>query len=79
MLLSDLSQLGILVGLIITVLGAVFGLGNYTAKRKSEKKDLKDFKEGVAKIDKVVVNTDRDAALERLRSKGHLRPDDPLQ
>jgi hypothetical protein len=54
----------------------IFGLiqyGKQTQKHKQEVKDLKDYKDTRERIDEAEVSSDRDAALERLRSNKQIR------
>lgn len=54
----------------------IFGLiqyGKQTQKHKQEVKDLKDYKDTRERIDEAEVSSDRDAALERLRSNKQVR------
>ena len=47
--------------------------GKQTQKHKQEVKDLKDYKDTRERIDEAEVSSDRDAALERLRSNKQVR------
>jgi len=54
----------------------IFGLiqyGKQTQKHKQEVKDLTDYKNTRERIDEAEVSSDRDAALERLRSNKQVR------
>ena len=51
----------------------VFLLGKNTEKRKQKVKDLQAYKDTKERIDEADVNTDRDAAIDRLRDNDQLR------
>jgi hypothetical protein len=61
---------------IISLVGTAI-LSYFTGKSVAEKegqiKDLEDALEGAKRVQEVPLNTDRDAALERLRKSGHVR------
>jgi hypothetical protein len=65
MLSGLLAGMGILVG--------VYFYGKQTQKQKQKVKDLEGYKDTREKIDEVEINTDRDAALDRLRDNNQLR------
>jgi hypothetical protein len=65
MLSGLLAGMGLLVG--------VFLYGKQTQKQKQKVKDLEGYKDTREKIDEVEINTDRDAALDRLRDNNQLR------
>jgi len=65
MLSGLLAAGGILIG--------VFLYGKQTQKQDNKVKDLEGYKNTREKIDAVEVNTDRDAALDRLRDNNQLR------
>lgn len=65
MLSGLLAGMGLLVG--------VYLYGKQTQKQKQKVKDLEGYKETREKIDAVEINTDRDAALDRLRDNDQLR------
>jgi hypothetical protein len=65
MLSGLLAGMGLLVG--------VFLYGKQTQKQKQKIKDLEGYKDTREKIDEVEINTDRDAALDRLRDNNQLR------
>lgn len=62
---------GLLAGM--GVLAGVYFYGKQTQKQKQKVKDLEGYKETREKIDAVETNTDRDAALDRLRDNDQLR------
>ena len=73
LLTSKLGRMvsGLLAGMSILV--GVFLYGKQTQKQKQKVKDLEGYKETREKIDAVEINTDRDAALDRLRDNDQLR------
>lgn len=54
----------------------VFKLGVSNERAKNEQEILEDFKETVERIDATPVNTELDAALDRLRRNGDIRESD---
>lgn len=70
------SKLGRMVSGLLAGMGLLVGMylyGKQTQKQKQKVKDLEGYKETREKIDAVEINTDRDAALDRLRDNDQLR------
>ena len=70
------SKLGRMVSGLLAGMGLLVGVyfyGKQTQKQKQKVKDLEGYKETREKIDAVEINTDRDAALDRLRDNDQLR------
>jgi hypothetical protein len=70
------SKIGKLITTMVALLGAVlliFKAGQRDQKKAQKVKDLEGYQETREKIDEVEVNTDRTAALKRLRDNGDLR------
>ena len=70
------SRLRNLAAAVLAVGVFILGLiqyGKQTQKHKQEVKDLKDYKDTRERIDEAKVSSDRDAALERLRSNKQIR------
>jgi hypothetical protein len=70
------SKIGKLITTMAALLGAVlliFKAGQRDQKKAQKVKDLEGYQETREKIDEVEVNTDRAAALKRLRDNGDLR------
>jgi hypothetical protein len=70
------SKIGKLITTMVALLGAVlliFKAGQRDQKKAQKVKDLEGYQETREKIDEVEVNTDRAAALKRLRDNGDLR------
>lgn len=70
------SRLRTLAAAVSVAVVFIFGLVQYgkkTQKHKQEVKDLKDYKDTRERIDEAEVSSDRDAALERLRSNKQVR------
>jgi len=59
-------------GVLVVLFGAI-QFGRQKEKTKQKVQNLKAYKETREKIDEVEVNTDRDAALDRLRDNDQLR------
>lgn len=75
------SRLGKLVGSalgVIAILGMAVLKGMSIQKAKQVRQKEKDKKETLKRIDNVKVNTDRDAALDRLRGSGRVRDKDSM-
>lgn len=73
------SRLGRIVGYVLAAIGtflAIFTLGKRDAKKSQEIKDLKEYQKTMERAHETPHNTDRDAALERLRKSGHVRDSD---
>lgn len=62
------SVLGLLGGVLL-----IFQMGKNSQKKTQKIKNLEKYKETMDAIQDVDINTERDAALERLRKTGHLR------
>jgi len=76
LLTSAGSRVASLVAGVLAVLGSiwlVFRSGQQSQKEKDKVKDLESYKETRERIDEVPVNTDVDAAIERLSGDGGLR------
>lgn len=58
---------------VLVAIGAVFVAGKRDEKKERQIKDLKDYKETKEKIDETPVHRTRDAAIDRLKSKGQVR------
>lgn len=61
---------------IIALIGTAvlsYFTGKSVAKKEGRIEDLEDALEGAKRVQEVPLNTDRDAALERLRKSGHVR------
>jgi hypothetical protein len=70
------SKLGRIVSGLLAGMGLLVGVflyGKQTQKQKQKIKDLEGYKDTREKIDEVEINTDRDAALDRLRDNNQLR------
>jgi len=70
------SKLGRLLAMVIGTLGSIlliFQFGKSAEKKNQKIKNLEKYKETMDAIQDVDINTERDAALERLRKNGHLR------
>lgn len=70
------SKLGRMLSGLLAAMGILVGAyfyGKQTQKQKQKVKDLEGYKETREKIDEVEINTDRDAALDRLRDNNQLR------
>jgi hypothetical protein len=70
------SKLGRIVSGLLAGMGLLVGVflyGKQTQKQKQKVKDLEGYKDTREKIDEVEINTDRDAALDRLRDNNQLR------
>ena len=70
------SKIGRMVSGLLAGMGVLVGVyfyGKQTQKQKQKVKDLEGYKETREKIDAVEINTDRDAALDRLRDNDQLR------
>ncbi len=70
------SKLGRMLSGLLAAMGLLVGVylyGKQTQKQKQKVKDLEGYKETREKIDAVEINTDRDAALDRLRDNDRLR------
>ena len=70
------SKLGRMLSGLLAAMGLLVGVylyGKQTQKQKQKVKDLEGYKETREKIDEVEINTDRDAALDRLRDNNQLR------
>ena len=70
------SKLGRMVSGLLAGMGVLVGAyfyGKQTQQQKQKVKDLEGYKETREKIDAVEINTDRDAALDRLRDNDQLR------
>lgn len=70
------SRLGRAVAAVLAAILSILGLikyGKSLQKKEQKAEDLKDYVKVKERADEVPVNTTRDAAVERLRSGGHLR------
>ncbi len=70
------SKLGRVVSGLLAAGGILIGVflyGKQTQKQKQKVKELEGYKETREKIDAVEINTDRAAALDRLRDNNQLR------
>lgn len=70
------SKLGRVVSGLLAAGGILIGAfiyGKQTQKQKQKVKELEGYKETREKIDAVEINTDRAAALDRLRDNNQLR------
>ena len=70
------SRLGRAVAAVLAAILSILTLikyGKSLQEEEQEAEDLKDYVEVKERADEVPVNTTRDAAIERLRSGGHLR------
>jgi hypothetical protein len=61
------------VAAMIGILFFIFQKGKSEEKQKQATKELKDYKDTRTRIDEVDINTERDAALDRLRKSGKVR------
>jgi F0F1-type ATP synthase membrane subunit b/b' len=67
--------------LILSLVAGAFGVlvirarGKEDQKKEEKIQDLQEDLETIKRIQNVEINTDRAAALERLRSSGHVRKD----
>ena len=71
-----LSKVGKLVSsalAVVSLVAAIFIAGRRDAKRGRELEDLKDLVDAQERINETTINTDRAAAVKRLRDNGRFR------
>ena len=74
MISSVSTQVWLLVAGVFGAL-AIYAKGKKDQKKETELEEIQEDLETMKRIQNVEINTDRDAALERLRKSGHVRKD----